>query len=377
MDLVFLSKYPFLDDAKVFLKEKNLSLANLPESALKRSSIMISNAFSGKEYLVDIPAQMFEELGDEVIAFTASKIIISAMSQQAILDKFCQMVQKSVFKRLVANKDETINLADSLSANYSFVDENELDKSLFVKVPLLDYISINFFSSESALINMRVQNGNVFMTANDFARYVSELSAHKVRIALPIEKEFIPKNFFELAKSFESQLGAIESREFAQRLSGAIEINNFPPCMKSMYTRQMEGKKLSYIERLALGSFLYQIGMSRNEVSLVFSKSPDYQKNIADYHIARIFEKKLSAPGCKKLFEYGIRVPECEKECTFNHPLQHYIFKQKRTLRQKQFTAQQNQVLRDGDEIQNVQQTKSVQKNSNQDNNQNIAGVNS
>jgi len=39
----------------------------------------------------------------------------------------------------------------------------------------------------------------------------------------------------------------------------------------------------------------------------------------------RIFEKELSAPGCRKIKDYGLRVKECDKECTHKHPMQYYL----------------------------------------------------
>jgi DNA primase large subunit len=97
--------------------------------------------------------------------------------------------------------------------------------------------------------------------------------------------------------------------------------------MQAVYADQLAGKKLHYMARLALASFLHKLGMSKDELLILFSKSPDYKKSVAEYHIDRIISSDLSSPGCKKLWDYGLRVAACEKECKFKHPLQWYIAK--------------------------------------------------
>jgi DNA primase large subunit len=221
------------------------------------------------------------------------------------------------------SKNLCLQLADDFGVKYFLSEE----KSFFVEIPLDEYLKIYFIDEETKLINKPLLKGKVFLNLNDFARFLAEKAYAKVFDSLPINKDSVPKDFLSFARSIDSQLVSIEKKNFDLKLTGRIDPNLFPPCMRGLYADQLSGKKLHYMARLALASFLYQLGMSKTELLSLFAKSPDYKKNIAEYHINRVFEKALSAPGCKKLQEYGLRVKECEKECTFKHPVQYYLSK--------------------------------------------------
>ncbi len=196
-------------------------------------------------------------------------------------------------------------------------------------------MNIYFVDNETKLINKSVDGGRVFLGVNDFARFLSEKTYKKIYDSLPIPKEAIPKKYQALARSIDSQLIKIEKKNFDLRLTGKVNPDFFPPCMKTIYAQQLAGEGLSYYARLSLGAFLYQAGMSKVDLLSLFSKSPDFKKHIAEYHINRIFEKELSAPGCRKIKDYGLRVKECDKECTNKHPMQYYLQKLRQNNRFK------------------------------------------
>jgi DNA primase large subunit len=248
------------------------------------------------------------------------------MKAPNIKEKFALLIKNYCFSNLLDSKnpkDLCALLADDFGLKYSFVE----DSDYFVKVSLIDYLQIYFIDAESKLINKPLLMGEVFLNINDFARFLSEKAYARVLDSLPIPEKNISKNIIPLARSIDSQLVVMEKKNFDFKLAGKIDPNLFPPCMGVLYADQLAGKKLSYMGRLALASFLFQLGMSKTELMTLYSKSPDFKKHIAEYHINRIFEKELSAPGCVKMFEYGLKVPACEKECKYKHPFRFYLSK--------------------------------------------------
>jgi DNA primase large subunit len=324
--LIFASKFPFSENAREYLKEMDVSMDKLPESAIKRAALFVSRAFSATPYFFDQENPSRAQLELELVAFPIAKMFVSLMHAPNMNEKFSLAVKKLVFSGIVETKDPktlALALADDFKINYSITEDEEY----FISLPLLEYIGIYFVDGESKLLGKNVVGGKVFLNMNDFARFLSEKAYAKVFDSLPIDPKQIPKELHSLAKSIDSQLVVIEKKTFDLKLAGKIDPTLFPPCMKFLYADQLAGKKLPYLARLSLAAFLYQLGMPKPEMMTLFSKSPDFKSHIAEYHIDRIFEKELSAPGCTKMEEYGLKVSECNKECTFKHPVQYYISK--------------------------------------------------
>ncbi len=325
VDLVFCALFPFSEKARDFLKEKNVALDNIPDHVVKRAALMISRANSAQDYKIDLSTTR-DVLENEIIAFPTAKLIISSMKTPNVIEKFCSLIRKRTFDVLVSSessKELCFSLADDFALAYT-ISEKDI---LRVELKLIDYLGIDFVDDESKLINKHVRGGKVLLTLNDFARFLSEKAYKKVKDSLPIDKKRIPKVFEVYARSIDPQLAVIEKKNFDLRVTGKVDPELFPPCIKTLYVDQTAGKKLSHMARVVLASFLFQVNMPKQDVSALFAKSPDYKKHLADYHIDRIFQKKFSAPACKKIAEFGLKVKECEKECTYTHPLRYYLAK--------------------------------------------------
>ncbi len=319
--LFFAQAFPFSEKSRKTLKEMNVSLENIPKKASEKAMNLILKANSN-----EIPESKLspyeEDVAFELMAYPVAKMFISLMNTPNIIEKFCAFIRKKTFQSLIESekpRDTCFDLADDFALKYDLSEEN------FFVINVLDYLDIYFTDDETKLVNKRLEQGKVFLSLNDFARFLSEKTYKKVFDSLPIKKESIPKEFVKTAKELDSQLGFVQQKRFDAKISGKIDPNIFPPSMKELYERQLSGKKLSYYERLAIGGFLRQIGMQKIEMLTFFSKSPDYKKHIAEYHINRMFEKELSAPGYKKMDEYGITVFAEEKK--FKHPVQYYTSK--------------------------------------------------
>jgi len=334
MDGLFYEKFPFTERAKQRLKEMGILPEEVPEIAIKKAALLVSRANSNKKYDLDVSNLTDDMVENELMAFPVAKMFISLMKTSNIREKFSDLMRKKTFNEIVdskESKDLCLNLADDFKIKYELTN----GKEFFVEISLLEYLDIYFVDNETKLINKSVDGGKVFLGVNDFARFLSEKTYKKIYDSLPIPKEAIPKKYQALARSIDSQLVKIEKKNFDLRLTGKVNPDFFPPCMKIIYAQQLAGEGLSYYARLSLGAFLYQVGMGKVDMLSLFSKSPDFKKHIAEYHINRIFEKELSAPGCRKIKDYGLRVKECDTECTHKHPMQYYLRKIRQNNRLK------------------------------------------
>ncbi len=329
MDGIFFAQnFPFSQNAKNHLKKLEIQTDAISPTAVKRAELFIEKAFFSDKDLAYLKSPYLEDQENNIVAFPVAKMIVSAMTTPNIIHKFANYFRTRTFSILQnsidTRRDEAIALADDFGIHYSLSNDAN-----FFEVPLLEYLGIHFMDDSSRLINRPLENGKVSLGADAFARFVSELAYSKIFDSLPISKESIPKQLLISAKQLDSKLVVIEKREFDVKISGKIDPELFPPCLANAYANQLAGKKLSYMERLTLGGFLHKLGMSKADLLVVFSKSPDYDRRIAEYHIDRIIEKDLDAPGFKKIHdEYGMKTSDCEKlEGNFRHPIQYYLAK--------------------------------------------------
>lgn len=318
-DLEFSQKFPYSDRSKNFLKELGISPVDVPEQVIKRAALLISRAHSKKEYLVDLSSNSKELLKTEVMAFPIAKMLISNMSIPNLNENFSIALAKKTFSYLVENdnpKEICLGLADDFKIKY------DLSEVEFVEIDLIEYLDNYFIYDETKLVNKLVLDGKVFLNVNDFARFISEKAYKKILDSLPLPKEKIPKEILKLSKSIENQLSVIQQKNFDEKIIGKVTPSFFPPSIKRIYDKGISGQKINHYERLTIGGFLRQVGMSQDQVIQFFSKAPNYKKQLTDYHVKRIFESKLSAPGYAKMNEYGIIIDEEEKN--YKHPLQFY-----------------------------------------------------
>lgn len=335
--LIFAQKFPFSERAKSYLKDSKLSLEDVSESEIKRAALIISRAFSGKNYVLDAINAGEEIYRREIIAYPISRLIVSAMSTKNMNEKFANLIRKKTFSEIVndtKSKEICLDLAEDFKLKYG------IEENFFVSISLLDYLENYFIDEETKIVNKIVSKGKVYLNINDFARFLSEKAYAKVVESLPIQGENIPKKFVQLAKNISSQVYSLQQKDFEEKISGKIDPNLFPPSMKNLYEKQLSGEKLTYYERLAIGGFLQQVGMQKQEMLNFFSKSPDFKKHIAEYHINRIYEKGLSAPSYKKMGEFGIIVSKDEKK--FVHPVKYYLSQIRIKNRKKNFGVNKN-----------------------------------
>ena len=332
--LIFAQMFPFTEAAKQVVKKTGLNPEDVPEQAVKRAALMVSRASSGKTYSLELNNPSKEILEYEVIAFPIAKMFVSTMRATNITNKLATMIQKSTLTNILENENNR-ELCTDLAKDLGIKFELSGEKEFFGELELLEFLSINFNDDELKLVNQAVENGIVYLSLKDFARFLSEKAYMKTFEALPIPKEHIPKNIQQLAKSIELQITSFERKEFDLKIEGTADPNLFPACMKEIYSQQLEGRKLPHFARLTSATFLKAVGMSQEEILNVLAKSPDYKEHMARYQLQRIFEKDLAPPSCQKIAEYGLKVSECHSVCDVKHPMQWYRREYRKKLRIK------------------------------------------
>ncbi|MAG21854.1 MAG: hypothetical protein CL943_00930 [Candidatus Diapherotrites archaeon] len=322
--LQFAQKFPFSPLAKRILKESNLSLETIDEETMNRAAVMISRAFKGKEYTLEIKTT--DLLEQEIAAFPIAKILVSLLDDRSFYKRFALMVARSTFSYLESSQERkqlALDLAEGLDINFSMLEKNDF----FVSVPLTQFLSIKFNDKNLKLVNQHVESGTVFLNTNSFLRFLSEIVFVRILSDLPVPTGAVPKSFRAFAKQISIDAKKAQTREFNFKVEGKMNPNAFPPCMASLYQKIISGERLPHMARFFLATFLNAIGMPQDQIISVFKKSPDFDQKIAGYQIRRIAEQNYALASCEKIKSYGV----CTSiECRIKHPLSYY----KRMLRE-------------------------------------------
>jgi len=98
----------------------------------------------------------------------------------------------------------------------------------------------------------------------------------------------------------------------------SVKVNKHPPCIEKILAELKAGVNLSHYARWLLAVYLYNIGLSKEEIVELYRSLPDFKEKVTRYHVEYIFKKGYSVPSCDKIKGYGL----CVKNCGVSHPLE-------------------------------------------------------
>jgi len=291
MQVELLGKYPFIEEAKSYLEEKEYSITpKLIEESLKR----VNN---------DLSQKSFSYSGEEgILTYAIARSLVSATSSNYVISRFAINEAKNFIELLSKEENQVVV---------------EISQKLGIKVEifanewvinLVSYLANMPKSQEYKLVNQSVRIGNVYLTRNKFIRFLEEAIRNKVYYGLPIKKESIPKDIIEASKKIEVK---IESKGIK------ISKTNIAPCMQRLIERLKRSENLSHQERWILVVYLCKIGVSKEEVKQLFKFAPDYNEKITNYQVEYLYKKQYMVPSCSTLRTYGI----CVQDCRIKNPL--------------------------------------------------------
>jgi len=291
MQLEILGKYPFIEDSKKYLEEKNFVITpKLIEESLKRVNL-------------DLSQKSFSYSGEEgILTYAIARSLVSATSSNYIISRFAINEARN-FIDLLSKEEDSIVL--------------EVSEKLGIKVKILanewivnvaSYLLNMPKSQEYKLVNQRIKFGEVYLSRNKFIRFLEEAIRNKVSFGLPIKKENIPKEIIDASKRIEVKVEAKEIK---------ISKTEIAPCMQRLIERLKRSENLSHHERWILVAYLCKIGVNKEEVKQLFKFAPDYNEKITNYQVEYLYKKQYMVPNCSVLRTYGI----CVQDCSVKNPL--------------------------------------------------------
>jgi DNA primase large subunit len=175
-----------------------------------------------------------------------------------------------------------------------------------------DYLRLSsrIKSAEWKLVNSELFDGHVFLSNEKFCRALQNALQDRIESELPLN---VPKDIREEMMNdirfVEAALIEMKSK-FGDPVDGNVEVENFPPCMRTLLIGTQNGLNLPHSGRFALVSFLHTLGMNSEQIMTLFAKSPDFDESKTIYQVRHITGEgsgtEYTPPECSTMKSYGI-----------------------------------------------------------------------
>ena len=288
MEVREFARYPFVRGASEFVKRSKVELEELLShsafsQARMRGKKRVLDAID-KASIDDNSMVTEEDRLQEVLSYPMARILVSCVGDGFLIRRYALAEAKTAYDRMQTERVETLmELAEELGVEATLVDE----------VPRMHFTDFLRFTSglrskEWKLVNTEVKDGMVALPKVKFARVLEQALHDKIEDELPLP---VTKAMIEALKSDVSELKMLAEQmrdRYQAEGFGEVDVESFPPCMKRLVAMAQAGENISHPGRFALTSFLFNIGLSREEILKIFSGSPDFDASKTKYQIDHI-----------------------------------------------------------------------------------------
>lgn len=331
-DIQLLSKYPFLDSSKEYVKENDISVDDLLNDPLyERARIAgierLDNAFEKK----DIGNRSLVTETDhimELLSYPIARMIAVCIDDVFFKRRYALSEAIHTYKNLRLEKTNfLIDISKEFNFNISSLEETNKIKIYFVDY--LQYAPAHY--KKWKMINRSMKNGYISIYRKDLARLIQE--ALRFRINKELDEKNCSKNIFDVFKEDIRRIQnkvAIHRKKIQKEPIGKLDITKLPPCIKNIIAAIQSGENVPHMGRFAVVSFLNSLKLSTNDILEIFSRAPDFEEEKTRYQIEHIAgdisSTSYKPPGCDKMRTYGLCPSDkiddlCKK---VRHPLSYY-----------------------------------------------------
>jgi DNA primase large subunit len=341
-----LARYPFVKAASEYVKEQGVGLEDLLShpafaQARARGKKRITDAVASAS-IEEISLNTDEERLQEVLSYAMARILVSCVADGFLTRRYALAEAKAMYERL---QTENVELMMDIAG------ELGVDASLAGDVPNMHFaeflrLTTGIRSKDWKLVNTEVKHGRVSLPKVKFARVLEQALYDRIEEELPLQVsqkmlDDLKPDIAELAKSAEQMKDRYQTDSF-----GDVDMECFPPCMRRMIVMIQSGANLSHPGRFAITSFLFNVGVPREEILAIFGTSPDFDQSKTKYQIdhitGEISDTKYTPPSCHTMRSLSICYnPDnlCQAEW-LKHPLIYYRTQCRRKRRGKEAASE-------------------------------------
>jgi len=301
VDLKLLAKYPWLEEARQFLKAFYLN--KLSDDVISRGRERILEALDRGELGV---TPKLENPFVELLSFPIAKAIVAtinddwlkrrwSLAEASRCERLLHLEQQHVFDFLLKRLDMTV---ERHGEGY--------------RIRFNDYLSSAGDLLRDVtwkLVNQRLHGGWVYISKTRLTRLVRQhlyTSLHRSFENTPKVTK-IPENLSTVMADVVERLQEIKARQKPLKVSGRT-----PPCIEAIRQRLADA---SHTENFAYAAFLINRGYSVEEVVREFSVRSDFREDIARYQVEHIAglrgsRVKYRPPSCQTMKSIGLCIKD-------------------------------------------------------------------
>lgn len=330
--LPVIAKYPFLSDAKKYVKENGPNIPELLEDPLYERSRGIAverleNAFHQK----DVGMRRLATESDcimELFSYPIARMIAVCIDDVYFTRRYALGEAVHMYKNLLK---EPVVFLNHVAKEFDLKIKKEEEKNSFSLyfTHYLRYAPTRYKNWK--MINRELHHGFIRLSKKDMARLLQEALRKR------INEELDDRTCYERVKTlFSTDIQHLKSNVMKYRKQieaapvGRLDIKKLPPCMKQILKAIQSGENVAHVGRFALVAFLNSLQLSTQDIINLFSRAPDFEEEKTRYQIEHITGDSSATsykpPGCEKLKTYGLCPSEeidylCKK---IHHPLGYY-----------------------------------------------------
>ena len=331
-ELTTLSKYPFLENSKEYIKKNGPTIQELLDDPLyerARSTGVdrLDNALENS----DIGDRKIVSESDciiELLSYPIARMIAVCIDDLYFKRRYALGEARHAYKNLINERTSfLINIAEEFNIKV----EHNLDYNK-IKIFFTDYLhNAPTRYKEWKMINRAMSKGFIDITHKDLARIIQE--SLRNRINNELDSKNCSKKVFDI---FSKDINRIKNivltkrKNFNEMPIGKLDTKKLPPCMKNLLSSIQSGENVPHMGRFALVAFLSSLKLSTDDILKLFSTAPDFEEDKSRYQVEHITGSISSTsykpPGCEKMRTYGIcPVQEIDEICNRKrHPLSYY-----------------------------------------------------
>lgn len=322
LDTETLAKYPFLQEAGVYIRSLQFDISELtkPENAkvVQRAKERVLEAIKKAKVSKEII-----NIEIEILSFPLALVFVRATGLEHLMSRYAFAEAMRVESLLEKEKTSTVAL---IFCRVTGVNPEVIyAKSFEFRIPVTEYLkrATYFHTPEWKLVNRIVENGNVHVRKSELVRLIREEIKNLIHNRLHALSSFkTPQDFRpiveELVRSSPTPTNIVEEI--------TVTPDKYPPCLVRALDLLQTGQNVPHYGRFLMTTFLLSIGKSVSDIIQLYPKVPDFNERITRYQVEHIAglrggRTKYRVPSCRTLATHNFcfRTQACG---TIINPLQ-------------------------------------------------------
>lgn len=321
-ELEFSVKYPFSSATKSLAKWINFDFENPDPRLLERAKERVIKGIESGCTTAMANTHNEKILISEILSYPLAKIIVAKTKDKFLISKYAEAESRAFKNYLMHESSDNIGM---LAQDFGFSIHDET-------IPFTDYLQYLPRDEKFKLVNAPLRDGKVRVSIDAITNLLPE------KLKSQLEKDLSkPLDAPHLFETYASEVVKEVNRDKAFRTTenfGKVDVESFPPCIKALIADAQSGEPMAHQPRFILAAFLINIGMPIDQITELFSNTPNFNEKKTRYYIEYGMGKrgsgtKYSPPSCEKMVFYGLCRSKDALCSRVKHPLSYYSWKKK------------------------------------------------